>query len=73
MSLVDNVSDAYDQADGDRVDAIAKTIAEHCYGLVLVDPDAKTMRSQARAGHPTAKKCVQLAAIFVNYIREELE
>lgn len=73
MSLVENVTDAYDSVDGRRVEAIAQTILEHCYGLVLDDPEHKTVRSTARNGHPTAQKCVSLAAVFVNYMREELE
>lgn len=75
MSLMENVSDAYDTEDGSRVEAIAKTLMAEFYGRELT-PDAaerKTLRAMARNGEPRAKHCVSVAGVIVNYLREELE
>lgn len=75
MSLMENVSDAYSAEDGQRVEAIAKTLMLEFYGRVLtaVAAERTTLRAMANRGEPRARQCVNVAAVLVNYLREELD
>ena len=75
MSLMENVSSAYDLEDGQRVEAIAKTLMAEFYGreLTALASDKITLRAMALKGEPRAMKCVEVAGVLVNYMREELE
>ncbi|HFL2071177.1 TPA: hypothetical protein ACG3C4_000910 [Pseudomonas aeruginosa] len=75
MSLMENVSDAYSAEDGQRVEAIAKTLMLEFYGRVLtaVAAERTTLRAMAQRGEPRALRCVSVAGVIVNYLREELE
>ncbi len=56
MSLMENVSDAYSAEDGQRVEAIAKTLMLEFYGRVLtaVAAERTTLRAMAQRGEPRA-------------------
>lgn len=75
MSLMENVSAAYDIEDGARVEAIAKTLMSEFYGRELTEDagDRTTIRALAIKGEPRAAKCVEVAGVIINYLREELE
>lgn len=75
MSLMENVCAAYDTEDGQRVEAIAKTLMSEFYGreLTAAAVDRTTMRALAIKGEPRAAKCIEVAGVIVNYLREELE
>lgn len=75
MSLMENVIDVYEAEDGRRVEAIARTLMSEFFGRELA-PDAEgrtTLRALAHRGEPRANRCVKVAAVLVNYMREELE
>lgn len=76
MSIRDNVSSAIEPEDRHRVRAIAAAILEHqgfqAAELLDLVIDEKT----ANLNHRTtarAASAVQLAAVIVNYLREDLE
>lgn len=75
MSLMENVCAAYDIEDGARVEAIAKTLMSEFYGCELTEDagDRTTIRALAIKRVPRAMKCVEVAGVIVNYLREELE
>lgn len=75
MSLMENVCDAYEQEDALRVEVIAKTLMEQFYSRELTEEASErtTLRAMALKGEPRAKCCVSVAAVIVNYLREELE
>ncbi|HGX3314927.1 TPA: hypothetical protein ACNH8R_006012 [Pseudomonas aeruginosa] len=75
MSLMENVSPTYEAEDGRRVEAIAKTLMLEFYGRVLtaVAAERTTLRAMAQRGEPRARQCVNVAAVLVNYLREELD
>ncbi|MBU0564908.1 MAG: hypothetical protein KJ890_15570 [Gammaproteobacteria bacterium] len=74
MSLMENVSDVYEQEDAQRVEAIASTLMQQFYDRVLTQEagERTTLRALARRGEPRAARCVQAAAVIVNFMREEL-
>lgn len=75
MSLMENVTAAYNSEDGKRVEAIARTLMAEFLGRELTEEaeETVTLRAMARKGVPHAAKCVEVAAVIVNYMREELE
>jgi len=75
MSLMENVCAAYDAEDGQRVEAIAKTLMSEFFGRELTTEavERTTMRALAIKGEPRALKCIEVAGVIINYIREELE
>lgn len=75
MSLMENVSSAYDLEDGKRVEAIAKTLMTEFYGreFTALAAEQITLRAMALKGEPRAMKCVEVAGVLVNYMREELD
>ena len=75
MSLMENVTDAYELEDARRVEAVAQTLMEQFYQRVFTDDASQrtTLRAMARNGEPRAKQCVSVAAVIVNYLREELD
>lgn len=75
MSLMENVCAAYDAEDGQRVEAIAKTLMSEFCGRELTEDagERTTMRALALKGEPRAMKCIEVAGVIINYIREELE
>lgn len=75
MSLMENVCAAYDSQDGKRVEAIAKTLMSEFYGREFTALAAEniTLRAMALKGEPRAMKCVEVAGVLVNFMREELE
>lgn len=75
MSLMENVCAAYDLEDGQRVEAIAKTLMSEFYGreLTALASGQITLRAMALKGEPRAMKCIEVAGVLVNFMREELE
>ncbi len=75
MSLMHNVTSAYEAEDGRRVEAIARTLMSEFYGRELTEEanEQTTLRAMARKGEPRAERCVAVAGVLVNYMREELE
>ncbi|EPF1455273.1 hypothetical protein AVM47_033795 [Pseudomonas aeruginosa] len=76
MSITENVSSAIEPEDRHRVRAIAAAILEHqgfqASELLDLVIDEKTAHLNHRAT-ARAEAAVQLAAIIVNYLREEFE
>ncbi|HBN9634999.1 hypothetical protein [Pseudomonas aeruginosa] len=75
MSLMENVSPVYEAEDGHRVEAIARTLMHEFFQRELTDEalEKTTLRAMALRGEPRAKKCIAVAGVLVNYLREELE
>ncbi|EPL8064069.1 TPA: hypothetical protein ACXJQA_005969 [Pseudomonas aeruginosa] len=75
MSLMENVSPVYEAEDGRRVEAIAKTLMSEFFQRQLTEEASEhtTLRAMARRSEPLALQCVNVAAVLVNYLREELE
>lgn len=75
MSLMENVASGYAAEDGQRVEAIAKTLMAEFYGRELSEEaeGRKTLRALANRGEPRALHCVTVAGVLVNFMREELE
>lgn len=75
MSLMENVSTHYESADGQRVEAIAKTLMAEFYGREFTSEavERTTLRAMAAKGEPRSAHCVRVAGVLVNYLREEIE
>ncbi len=75
MSLMENVSPLYEAEDGRRVEAIAQTLMLEFFQRELTEEacERTTLRAMANRGEPRARQCVNVAAVLVNYLREELD
>lgn len=75
MSIRDNVSSAIEPEDRHRVRAIAAAILEH-QGFQASELLDLVIDDRAHTGHSVAKdraeRAVELAAVIVNYLREDL-
>lgn len=73
--IKENVSPCYESKDGQRVEAIAKTLMAEFYSreLVAEAADRTTLRALATKGDPRAVHCVTVAGVLMNYLREEIE
>lgn len=73
MSLMENVTDEYEHADAQRVEAIAKTLMAEFYHRTLTEEASErtTIRAMARSGDQRSKHCISVAAVIVNYLHEE--
>ncbi|EPG8944044.1 hypothetical protein L4Z64_001451 [Pseudomonas aeruginosa] len=71
MSLMENVSPVYEEEDGYLVEAVASTLMAEFLHLEQME-EGVSIRDLAERGDPRAVKCVAIAGVMVNFMREEL-